>query len=75
MTEKEVLNLFDKHGALLKGHFMLSSGLHSEKYLQCALVLQYPDIAEKLSKAIAEKFADEKIDIVVGPALGGVTIA
>jgi len=75
MTEKEVLGLFDKYGALLKGHFKLSSGLHSEKYLQCALLLQYPDEAAKLAKAIAEKFKDSKIDVVVGPALGGVTLA
>ncbi|MDO8535628.1 MAG: orotate phosphoribosyltransferase [Candidatus Omnitrophota bacterium] len=75
MGEKEVLALFEKSGALLKGHFKLSSGLHSEKYLQCALVLQYPDVAEDLSKALAEKFSKEKIDVVIGPALGGVTLA
>ena len=75
MTPKEVLELFEKSGALLKGHFKLSSGLHSEKYLQCALVLQYPDIAERLSKALANKFSGEKIDVVIGPALGGVTLA
>src|SRR3989338_4601935 len=75
MTEKAVLQIFDKHGALLKGHFRLSSGLHSEKYLQCALILQYPDIAEKLSKELAKKYSKEKIDVVIGPALGGITLA
>ena len=75
MTEKEVLGLFEKHGALLTGHFKLSSGLHSEKYLQCALVLQYPDIAEKLSKDLAGKFSKNKIYVVIGLALGGVTLA
>ena len=75
MSEKDVLKLFESHNALLTGHFKLSSGLHSEKYLQCALVLQYPDIAEKLSKALAKKMEAEKIDIVIGPALGGVTLA
>ena len=75
MNEKDVLKLFEQHGALLKGHFKLSSGLHSEKYLQCALVLQYPDITQKLSKELAGKFAKEKIDVVIGPALGGVTLA
>lgn len=75
MTSNEIVRLFETHGALLTGHFKLSSGLHSEKYLQCALVLQYPDIAEKLSKELAKKFSDKKIDIVVGPALGGVTLA
>jgi len=75
MTEKEVLSLFEKYGALLTGHFELSSGLHSKKYLQCALILQHPDIAEKLSKDLAGKFSKNKIDVVIGPALGGVTLA
>ncbi|MDP2929197.1 MAG: orotate phosphoribosyltransferase [Candidatus Omnitrophota bacterium] len=75
MTEKEVLGLFERCGALLTGHFKLSSGLHSEKYLQCALVLQHPDIAEKLSKELAGKFSKDRIDVVIGPALGGVTLA
>jgi len=75
MTEKDILKLFDKYGALLTGHFRLSSGLHSGKYLQCALILQHPDIAAKLAKEIAGKFSKEKIGVVVGPALGGVTIA
>lgn len=75
MTEQDVLKIFEEENALLKGHFKLSSGLHSEKYLQCALVLQHPDVAGKLAKALAEKFAGTKIDVVVGPALGGVTLA
>ena len=75
MTEKEVLNIFEKNNALLTGHFRLSSGLHSEKYLQCALVLQYPRVAETLSAALAAKFSKEKIDVVIGPALGGITLA
>jgi orotate phosphoribosyltransferase len=75
MSEKDVLKLFEQHGALLEGHFKLSSGLHSGKYLQCALVLQYPDAAERLSKALADKFSAKKIDVVIGPALGGITLA
>ena len=75
MKDKEVLELFNKYGALLSGHFKLSSGLHSEKYLQCALILQHPDVTEKLAKALAEKFSKEKIDVVIGPALGGITLA
>ena len=75
ITEKELLSLFTGHNALLNGHFRLSSGLHSEKYLQCALVLQYPDAAEKLSKELAKKFSKSKIDLVIGPALGGITLA
>ena len=75
MTEKDVIGLFEKNNALLTGHFKLSSGLHSARYLQCALVLQYPDAAEQLARAIIAKYAGTKIDLVVGPALGGVTIA
>lgn len=75
LSEKDVLELFEQKGALLSGHFRLTSGLHSEKYLQCALVLQYPDIAERLSLAIAQKFATEKIDCVIGPAIGGIVVA
>jgi orotate phosphoribosyltransferase len=75
MDQKEIISLFERYGALLKGHFKLSSGLHSDTYLQCALVLQYPDVAEKLAKAIAKNFDKEKIGLVIGPALGGVTIA
>jgi len=75
MTEKDVLDVFEKNKALLAGHFKLSSGLHSEKYLQCALVLQYPGIAENFAKELASRFSKEKIDLVIGPALGGVTLA
>ncbi|MDI6641686.1 MAG: orotate phosphoribosyltransferase [Elusimicrobiota bacterium] len=55
MTKTELLKIFNSHGALLTGHFLLSSGLHSDKYIQCALVLQYPDIAEKLAKELVKK--------------------
>jgi len=75
MTEKEVLFVFEEMRALHKGHFKLSSGLHSEKYLQCALVLQYPEVAEKMAKALAAKFEGLGVDVVIGPALGGVTWA
>lgn len=75
MTEKETIELFEKKHALLTGHFKLSSGLHSAKYLQCALVLQYPEISEKMAKALAAKFAGSGAELVVGPALGGVTFA
>jgi orotate phosphoribosyltransferase len=75
MTNDEVLQIFKDCGALLEGHFKLSSGLHSSKYLQCAKVLQYPAIAEKLCKELAAKLRGVKIDVVIGPAMGGVTIA
>lgn len=70
-----VEQVFRDTGALQKGHFLLTSGLHSDTYLQCALVLQHPRIAQQLAEAMAEKLTGQKIDVVVGPAMGGVTWA
>lgn len=75
LTQEEVLRLFKEKRALLTGHFRLSSGMHSDTYLQCALVLQYPDVAERIGAAMANLFADKKPDSVVGPAIGGIVIA
>ena len=79
MTNEEVLQIFSDSGALLTGHFLLSSGLHSSRYLQCALVMQHPSTAEKLCSELAAKAkADERIgqiDLVIAPALGGVVVA
>jgi orotate phosphoribosyltransferase len=74
MTDTEVLDLFHSSGALLDGHFRLSSGLHSSRYLQSALVLQYPDLAERLGAALAERTAHLQPTAVVSPALGGIVI-
>jgi len=74
MNEKEILKIFEEKKAILDGHFLLSSGLHSNRYIQCALVLQYPDIAEKLAKILAKNLIHSKIDVVVSPALGGIII-
>ncbi|MBL8149625.1 MAG: orotate phosphoribosyltransferase [Blastocatellia bacterium] len=74
MNEQQVIDLFLKRQALLEGHFLLSSGLHSSKYLQCALVLQYPSDAEALGRSLAVSFTTDQIDVVVAPALGGVII-
>jgi orotate phosphoribosyltransferase len=60
---------------LKEGHFLLSSGRHSARYMQCAQLLKYPADAEKTGKALAALFSDMKVDVVVGPALGGVIIA
>jgi orotate phosphoribosyltransferase len=74
MQAEEVLQKFKDTGALLEGHFILSSGLHSETYLQCALVLQYPEVAEILAAAIATNFSDRGIRLVAAPAIGGLII-
>jgi len=75
MTEKQVLAIFNKTNAFLKGHFRLSSGLHSEGYLQCALVLQYPKYAKLLCTELAKKFEDEKPSVVIAPAIGGIIVS
>ena len=74
MTSEQVLTLFTQRGALLEGHFQLSSGLHSAGYLQCALVLQHPDRAAVLGAAIADRTRGLKATVVMSPALGGVVI-
>jgi orotate phosphoribosyltransferase len=74
VTRDELLDLFRRSGALLDGHFRLSSGLHSTGYLQCALVLQHPQHAEALGRAIAERTRPLRATVVLSPALGGVVI-
>ena len=75
MTSEEVLAVYKKTGALLTGHFLLSSGLHSEQYLQSALVLQQPDTATELCAALARHFKGSGIQVVIAPALGGVFVS
>ncbi len=74
MTRDELLDLFRLSGALLEGHFRLTSGLHSPGYLQCALVLQHPEHAEALGRAIADRTRGLRATAVLSPALGGVVI-
>lgn len=74
MTRDELLDLFRRSGALLDGHFRLSSGLHSSGYLQCALVLQTPATAEALGRAVAERLRTVRPTVVLSPALGGLII-
>ena len=75
LTNKEIENIFLESEALLKGHFRLTSGRHSDQYMQCAKVLQYPHFTETLCKDLAERFQEEKIDVVIGPAMGGIIVA
>ena len=74
MRAEEVVERFRRTGALLEGHFVLSSGLHSTSYLQCALVLQHPAEAEAFGRAIAGRFAGQSVETVVAPAIGGIII-
>jgi orotate phosphoribosyltransferase len=75
MRAEEVRELLRATGALWEGHFLLSSGLHSSRYIQCARLLQYPWHAETVGRALAEKVRDLSVDVVVGPALGGILVA
>jgi len=75
MTENELLDVFRKSSALLEGHFILSSGLHSDRYVQCALVLQHPRLAEQLCSELAGKLRHLGVSVVAAPALGGVLVA
>ncbi|OFI06264.1 orotate phosphoribosyltransferase [Clostridium acetireducens DSM 10703] len=75
MENTSVLNILKEVGALLEGHFLLSSGKHSNRYCQCAKLLQYPNKAAEVLKTVAEKVKDVDFDKVVGPAMGGVVVS
>jgi orotate phosphoribosyltransferase len=66
--------LMTECGALLKGHFRLSSGLHSDEYWQCAKVAEHPEVSEKIGRMLADLFRGEAIDVVASPAIGGIVI-
>lgn len=70
-----VVEVLKECGALLEGHFLLSSGKHSNKYCQCAKLMQYPDKTEKVIEIVAKKVKNLDIDVIVGPAMGGITAA
>ena len=74
MTSDDYIKIFKESGALLEGHFVLTSGRHSSSYFQCAKVLQYPKYLEMFSNEIASYFKDFEIDLVVSPAVGGIVI-
>ncbi len=75
LSREEILQIFGKTQVLKEGHFLLTSGRHSAQYMQCAQLLQYPQEAEKICRDLAAHYQDQKIDVVVGPAMGGVIVA
>lgn len=75
MNKEEILSIFKSTGALLEGHFRLTSGLHSSQYFQCAKVLQFPKYAEILCKIIVQNFLNKNIDVVAAPAIGAIIVA
>ena len=74
MNNKEILDIFRNTGALLNGHFILTSGRHSPSYFQCARVLQYPEYLTHFASMIAEHFKETDIETVISPAIGGVVL-
>lgn len=75
ITRERVLEIFKEAGVLLEGHFLLTSGKHSNKYLQCAKIFRNTKYSEELCASLAEHFAGKKIDVVIGPAMGAVQMA
>jgi len=75
LSKEEVLDIFRQSNALLEGHFRLTSGRHSNRYMQCAQVLQHPDQTAKLCREIADAYRDQQVDVVIGPAMGGIIVA
>ena len=74
-NDARILNIFKESGALLEGHFRLTSGKHSARYIQCAQVLQHPALAGQLGEELAAKWRDTGVETVIGPALGGIIVA
>jgi orotate phosphoribosyltransferase len=75
MSKVDVVEILKKSDALLEGHFLLSSGKHSNRYVQCAKVLRFPDKAAEVLSTVVEQINDLDIDLVVGPAMGGVIVS
>lgn len=75
LNNEQALRIFTDSGALTEGHFKLTSGRHSNRYMQCAKVLQYPQYTEQLAQHIAEKFKQDNVELVIGPAMGGIVVA
>ena len=78
MNDNDILSLFKETGALLEGHFELRSGLRSNQYFQCALLLQYPEISGKLCELLVKKIRKliniDDVDTIISPAIGGITL-
>ena len=74
LSEKDILKIFEESDALLRGHFRLTSGRHSDVYFQCAKVLQYRKYNEQLCSIIAKKFKDVDFDTIISPAIGGLVV-
>lgn len=72
LTNERIRKIFRQSEALMNGHFLLTSGRHSDRYMQCARIFQYPWLAEELFRDLADKMSVPKVDVVIGPAIGGI---
>lgn len=75
LSREEITEILKDAGVLLEGHFLLTSGKHSNRYLQCARIFRHTKYAEPLCKQLAEQFANDQVDVVIGPAMGAVQMA
>ncbi len=75
IDNKRVLAIFKETKVLMEGHFLLTSGRHSDRYVQCAKITQYPEYTEEIIKLLSLQFRDKNIDYVVGPAIGGIILS
>ncbi len=75
MEKDRTLKIFEDTKLMQKGHFLLTSGRHSDTYMQCARLFEYPEYAQQISKDIADAFENDNIDVVIGPAMGGVILS
>lgn len=75
MNKPDMMKILLETEVLMEGHFLLSSGRHSDKYLQCARIFQYPHISSEISAYLAEQFKHDDIDLVIGPAIGGIILS
>jgi len=75
MIIEEIMKRFEDAGAIQKGHFKLTSGVHSDTYIQCAQVMQYPEFMYNLCSELGKKFKGDDVDVIVGPAIGGIIMS
>ncbi len=75
MTREEIIEMLKEAGVLLEGHFLLTSGRHSDRYMQCAKIFQYSKYSVPLCAELVEKYKDDNVELVIGPAIGAIQMA
>ncbi|MBA3064053.1 orotate phosphoribosyltransferase, partial [Candidatus Woesearchaeota archaeon] len=75
INKEEIMRKFEESGAIQKGHFKLTSGVHSDAYIQCAQIMQYPEFIHNLCSELGKKFKGNNIDVIIGPAMGAIIMS